>query len=52
MADVNIKINGKDYTVPAGSTILTAARMAGIEIPTPGSVHIQAVQRRIHCSRC
>ncbi|MBR3954917.1 MAG: [Clostridia bacterium] len=34
MADVNIKINGKDYTVPAGSTILTAARMAGIEIPT------------------
>jgi len=34
MADVNIKINGRDYTVPAGSTILTAARMAGIEIPT------------------
>ncbi len=34
MADVNIKINGKDYTVPAGSTILEAARMAGIEIPT------------------
>ncbi len=34
MADVNIKINGKEYTVPAGSTILEAARMAGIEIPT------------------
>ena len=34
MADVNIKINGRDYTVPAGSTILEAARMAGIEIPT------------------
>ena len=34
MADVNIKINGRDYTVPAGSTILNAARMAGIEIPT------------------
>ncbi len=34
MADVNIKINGRDYTVPAGSSILTAARMAGIEIPT------------------
>ena len=31
MADVNIKINGRDYTVPAGSTILTAARSAGIE---------------------
>ncbi len=34
MADVNIKINGREYTVPAGSTILEAARMAGIEIPT------------------
>ena len=34
MADVNIKINGRDFTVPAGSTILEAARMAGIEIPT------------------
>ncbi len=34
MADVNIKINGRDFTVPAGSTILEAARIAGIEIPT------------------
>ncbi|MCD7827295.1 MAG: [FeFe] hydrogenase, group A [Clostridiales bacterium] len=34
MADVNIKINGNDYTVPAGSTILQAARMSGISIPT------------------
>ncbi len=34
MADVNIKINGRDITVPVGSTILEAARMAGIQIPT------------------
>ena len=34
MADVNIKINGKECTVPAGSTILEAARIAGINIPT------------------
>ena len=34
MADVNVKINGKEYTVPAGSTILEAARIAGINIPT------------------
>ena len=34
MADVNIKINGNEYTVPAGSTILEAARIAGINIPT------------------
>lgn len=31
---VNIKINGRDYSVPAGSTVLEAARYAGIEIPT------------------
>ena len=31
---VNIKINNKPYTVPKGSTILEAARYAGIEIPT------------------
>ena len=34
MADVNIKINGRECSVPAGSTILQAARMSGIEIPT------------------
>ena len=34
MENVNVKINGKDYSVPAGSTILEAARVAGIEIPT------------------
>ncbi|MCH5351242.1 MAG: (2Fe-2S)-binding protein, partial [Clostridiales bacterium] len=31
---VNIKINGVDYSVPEGSTILEAARHAGIKIPT------------------
>ena len=31
---VNIKINGFDYQVPAGSTILEAAHAVGIEIPT------------------
>ena len=31
---VNIKINGFDYQVPAGSTLLEAAHSAGIEIPT------------------
>ncbi len=34
MADVNIKINGREYTVPAGVSILEAARSAGIRIPT------------------
>ncbi len=31
---VNVKINGAPYSVPAGSTILEAARYAGIHIPT------------------
>ena len=31
---INIKINGKDYSVPSGITILEAARMNGIYIPT------------------
>ena len=34
MENVNIKINGVSYSAPAGSTILEAARMANIEIPT------------------
>lgn len=31
---VNVKINGMDYSVPKGSTILEAANYAGIKIPT------------------
>mgnify|MGYP004686488501 CR=1 FL=1 len=31
---LNIKINGMSCTVPYGTTILEAAHMVGIEIPT------------------
>ena len=31
---VNVIINGKSVSVPEGSTILEAARIAGIKIPT------------------
>ena len=34
MEMINIKINGADYQVPAGITVLEAAKYAGIEIPT------------------
>lgn len=34
METVNIKINGRDYAVESGITILEAARYAGIDIPT------------------
>ena len=34
MENVTIKINGAQISVPAGSTILEAARMAHIKIPT------------------
>jgi len=32
--NINLKINGMDVSVPAGSTILEAARTLGYEIPT------------------
>lgn len=31
---INVKINGIDVSVPKGSTVLEAARQAGVEIPT------------------
>lgn len=34
MSNVNVKINGREYFVPAGSTILDAARIAKVDIPT------------------
>lgn len=34
MATVNVKINGVEYAVPQGSTVLEAARIANIDIPT------------------
>ncbi len=34
MPTVNVKINGKDYTVERGDTILEACRKIGIDIPT------------------
>ncbi len=34
MENVTIKINGMEVSAPAGSTILEAARIAGIDIPT------------------
>ena len=34
MEMVNIKIDGREYSVPADSTVLEAARYAGVNIPT------------------
>ncbi len=34
MEMISIKINGKDYTVPKGITVLEAARYANVDIPT------------------
>ena len=34
MANINLKINGMDVSAPAGSTILEAAKLAHIDIPT------------------
>ncbi|MBO4878392.1 MAG: iron hydrogenase small subunit [Ruminococcus sp.] len=34
MADITVKINGVELSVPKGTTVLEAAHIAGIEIPT------------------
>ncbi len=34
METINVKINGVDYAVPKGSTVLEAARAAKIDVPT------------------
>ena len=34
METINVKINGVNYAVPKGSTVLEAARAAKIDIPT------------------
>ena len=34
MADINVKINGIAVSVPKGTTVLEAAHMAGVDIPT------------------
>ncbi len=52
MADkmVNIKIDGKDLAVPEGTTILKAARKAGIEIPT--LCYLDGISENASCGVC
>ncbi len=47
---VNLKINGQDVTVPAGTTVLEAARTAGIEIPT--LCYLKDVSKTGSCRMC
>jgi len=52
MADkmINIKIDGKDLVVPEGTTILKAARKAGIEIPT--LCYLDGISENASCGVC
>lgn len=47
---VNLKINGQDVSVPAGTTVLEAARTAGIEIPT--LCYLKDVSQTGSCRMC
>ncbi len=47
---VNLKINGQDVTVPAGTTVLEAARTAGIDIPT--LCYLKDVSQTGSCRMC
>ena len=47
---VNLKINGQEVSAPAGCTVLEAARMAGIEIPT--LCYLKDVSQTGSCRMC
>ena len=49
METVNIKINGKDYAVEKGITVLEAARYAGIDIPT--LCYLKDINERTHIEK-
>ncbi len=50
MENVNIKINGIEISVPAGITVLEAARMANIDIPT--LCYMKNVSQTGSCRMC
>ena len=50
MTTVNLKINGMPVTAPAGSTVLEAARSAGIKIPT--LCYLKAINEIGACRMC
>lgn len=50
MENVNIKINGLEISVPAGITVLEAARMANIDIPT--LCYMKNVSQTGSCRMC
>ena len=50
MANVNLTIDGKALSVPAGSTILEAAKANGIHIPT--LCFLEDLSPRASCSMC
>ena len=50
MEMINLKINGQEVSVPAGSTVLEAARTAGIDIPT--LCYLKDVSQTGSCRMC
>jgi iron-only hydrogenase group A len=47
---VNVRINGSDYSVPNGATILDACKTAGISVPT--LCYMQDVAKNASCGVC
>ncbi len=50
MANVNFKLNGMDVSAPAGSTILEAAQMNGVDIPT--LCYLKGINKPAACRIC
>ena len=52
MSDVTLTINGREVTVPAGSTILDAAKKLDIWIPTLCHMHLHGTEMDNHPASC
>ena len=50
METINVKINGVNYAVPKGSTVLEAARAAKIDIPT--LCYLKGINEPASCRVC
>ena len=52
MSDVTLTINGREVTVPAGSTILDAAKKLDIWIPTLCHMNLHGTEMDNHPASC
>ncbi len=52
MSDVKVTIDGKQVQIPAGSTVLDAAKLAGVDIPTLCYLNLHGTKMDSHTASC